>query len=371
MAPAPYPDFRWFFRMLRVLPVVAVAALAGGVIGGFSIFAINLALTAPPNHGVPPEPGSKLASETTNDDADASATPKSPTLIRTFDAAMPAAGGATSASATAAPAAPARPASDLAAVSRSSLPAVAEPAPVSALDVSPAEPAATAMTSPPSGAIDGAIAVVHPQTNASNEPQTPAPQIAVTQSQQTSWPDALSREHRQISAQPATANHPAERKTTVESSTVEGTAAESAPQPAPAPGAKPDANADANADALRRHVAIKRPAPPAQRTGEMAVAHSSAHSLNHGRPLYDDYGRQDSREVEGSARTKYRAAKPQYDARRQPPTDVARSSDRDDGRLYDRSNQRDDDDSQDALPPQPPPVLPFFGLFGGGDRDGN
>lgn len=56
MPPAPYPDFRWFFRTLRVLPVVAVAALAGGIIGGFSVFAIDLALTAPPNHGIPPSP---------------------------------------------------------------------------------------------------------------------------------------------------------------------------------------------------------------------------------------------------------------------------------------------------------------------------
>ena len=35
MPPAAYPDFRWFFRTLRVLPVVAVAALAGGIIGGW------------------------------------------------------------------------------------------------------------------------------------------------------------------------------------------------------------------------------------------------------------------------------------------------------------------------------------------------
>src|ERR1700749_3535043 len=83
MAPARH-DFRWFLRTVRVLPVVAVAALAGGVIGGFSIFAINLSLTAPPNRGVPPEPGSKLAGATARN-----AAVPSPTPIRTFDAALP------------------------------------------------------------------------------------------------------------------------------------------------------------------------------------------------------------------------------------------------------------------------------------------
>ena len=44
MPPAPYPDFRWFFRSLRVLPIVAIAALVGGIIGGFSVFALDLGL---------------------------------------------------------------------------------------------------------------------------------------------------------------------------------------------------------------------------------------------------------------------------------------------------------------------------------------
>ena len=57
MPPAPYPDFRWFFRSLRALPVVAIAALAGGIIGGFSVFALDLALTTPPNHEVGAEVG--------------------------------------------------------------------------------------------------------------------------------------------------------------------------------------------------------------------------------------------------------------------------------------------------------------------------
>ena len=57
MPPAPYPDFRWFLRSLRVLPVIAIAALVGGIIGGFSVFALDLALTAPPNREVGAEVG--------------------------------------------------------------------------------------------------------------------------------------------------------------------------------------------------------------------------------------------------------------------------------------------------------------------------
>ncbi|MGC1777258.1 MAG: hypothetical protein WBB34_04875 [Xanthobacteraceae bacterium] len=117
----------------------------------------------------------------------------------------------------------------------------------------------------------------------------------------------------------------------------------------------------AKPDTIRRHLAVKRALPPTERSGEASLAH--------GRPIYDDYSRDNDRSAEDGTRTKYRTAEPQPDTRRQPPpADVARSGDRDDRRLYDRSDQGDDDDSQDALPPQPPP-LPFFGLFGGGDRD--
>ncbi len=57
MLPASRPDFRWFFRTVRVLPVVAIAALVGGMIGGFSVFAIDLALSAPPSHDVRADAG--------------------------------------------------------------------------------------------------------------------------------------------------------------------------------------------------------------------------------------------------------------------------------------------------------------------------
>jgi hypothetical protein len=44
-----YTNDRWFMRTARTLPVVAMAALTGGAIGGFSVYAIILALTEAPN----------------------------------------------------------------------------------------------------------------------------------------------------------------------------------------------------------------------------------------------------------------------------------------------------------------------------------
>ena len=68
MPPAPHPDFRWLFRSLRALPVVAIAALAGGIIGGFSVFALDLALTAPPSNDRGAEVG-KINAEKASENA--------------------------------------------------------------------------------------------------------------------------------------------------------------------------------------------------------------------------------------------------------------------------------------------------------------
>src|ERR1700744_960948 len=46
--PGAYPDFGWLDRAVRLLPVVAVALGIGGAIGGFSMFAVDSALTPPP-----------------------------------------------------------------------------------------------------------------------------------------------------------------------------------------------------------------------------------------------------------------------------------------------------------------------------------
>jgi hypothetical protein len=64
-----YPDLGLFVRAARILPVVAIAAFAGGVVGGFVVFAINGAL-APPR----PDLG-------TNNHAAASPVPAKPVTI--------------------------------------------------------------------------------------------------------------------------------------------------------------------------------------------------------------------------------------------------------------------------------------------------
>jgi len=45
---AGYADVNWFVRAARVAPVIAGAALVGGMIGGFAMFAIDSALTWEP-----------------------------------------------------------------------------------------------------------------------------------------------------------------------------------------------------------------------------------------------------------------------------------------------------------------------------------
>jgi len=44
-----YSDVNWFVRATRVAPVIAGAALVGGMIGGFAMFAIDSALTWEPS----------------------------------------------------------------------------------------------------------------------------------------------------------------------------------------------------------------------------------------------------------------------------------------------------------------------------------
>jgi hypothetical protein len=228
-----------------------------------------------------------------------------------------------------------------------------------------------------------ALEVAHPPATATAEqtpqPQsTPAPQIAVVP-----WPDALSRQHKaapnsEAASAPAPVNNPSPQ-------TPESAQGQAALQSVTVDTAlKP-----ATGQSVKRRVAIKRSPAADERASDA--------SSNDSRRLYDSYGRQDySRQQDydhhddenadrdsdrGGADARIRASrysstkssksrtKPQSDAHRQPPVEVEQSSERADGRLYDRSDDRSDEgDRGDGMPAQPPP-LPFFGLFGGGDRD--
>jgi hypothetical protein len=246
------------------------------------------------------------------------------------------------------------------------MPAVSEPASVSAHDVSPAQPVAAAMTSTQSAATNKAITVVHPQTTLSAEQSQGM--VAAAPPARTAWPDAWSREHNAAPSEtavrgPQTAN-PAVTPAASRPQAAEAASAPTAPRPATVQTAQ---KPETKAQTMKRRVAIKRSRTLNERADET--------SSGNARPLYDDYSRQENYSRQESRpddadRAEHRTAKPQDSVRRQPLA-IERSSERADDRRYDRSDERgDNDDGGDALPaqPPPPPPLPFFGLFGGNNN---
>jgi hypothetical protein len=197
-----YPDLSWLIRAVRVLPLVAVAALVGGIIGGFTVFAIDSALTwqARPD----------LRAD--NQAADQQQAAKS---VRIVGGAIP----DPSAGMSAPP--PAQP--------RAAPPQV------------PAQMAAQLLTAKPLGA-------VQPLTQTKTQAQTPqaqtppaaaqpgsspTPTAAATQQQSTRWPDALSRAH-------------------------QGSGGAQQQTEAPQPNATPEQSANKNSEADRKNVGSER-----------------------------------------------------------------------------------------------------------------
>ncbi len=144
-----YPDVNWFLRATRVAPVIAGAALVGGMIGGFAIFAVDSALTWEPVS----QPRPDARADTTASVVDQHATRP----VRIVGGAIP----DPSAGMSGPPPAP----------QRSSAPAQAQVSP-QLLTAKPLGPASQL------------------------QPQTATTQVATTTQQpQTRWPDALSRAH--------------------------------------------------------------------------------------------------------------------------------------------------------------------------------
>lgn len=255
MSPAPYPDFRWLLRPLRALPIVAIAALVGGMIGGFSVFALDLALTASPSHDASAEVGKINAEKAAN-----------------VAATAPAAG-------TSAPPVPEQTAADN-----------RPPSPV----IAPQNPRNPAQGQTPAQGM--------PQSQA----QT-APQIAVTpplSAQQATWPDALSREHSAAptTTAPATAAAPTNTATAPQPAASQpsrtntaSTLRPAASQPAMAASRQGQALEAAHADSTsgqradselrkpipaKRYVTVKRKVQGAPSDGAEATART-------GRPVYD------------------------------------------------------------------------------------
>jgi hypothetical protein len=162
---ADYPDLGWLIRAVRVLPVVAAAALVGGIIGGFTIFAIDSALTWQPR------PDLRADNQATAEQQQATKS------VRIVGGAIPDPSAGTSAPP---PAPQQRPAS-----------------------AQPAQMPAQLLTPKPLGAAQPLTQTkTQAQTPQSQPPAASAQQIpsqipntAATQQQSTRWPDALSRAH--------------------------------------------------------------------------------------------------------------------------------------------------------------------------------
>jgi hypothetical protein len=177
-----YSDVSWFLRVARVAPVIAGAALLGGMIGGFAMFAIDSALTW--------EPVSQPRLDARADNQPSAAVTQATKPVRVVGGAIP----DPSAGMSAPPPAPQQ--QNAAAPAQS--PAQVSPQLLTPKPLGPASrlQSQTATAGPISGA---------PQQNqTANQPPVPT-QAATATEQPTRWPDALSRAH-QNAANAANAN---------------------------------------------------------------------------------------------------------------------------------------------------------------------
>lgn len=170
-----YADVNWFVRAARVVPVIAGAALIGGMIGGFAMFAIDSALTWEPVSQ--PRPDARAEGQV-------SAVVAQPTKpVRIVGGAIPDPSAGMSAPV---------------------------PAPQQRNTTSPAQISPQLLTPKPLGPASQLQAQTATMGSGAPQPQNQtarpaqAPMQAATQ-QQSRWPDALSRAH-QNAANAANAN---------------------------------------------------------------------------------------------------------------------------------------------------------------------
>jgi len=181
-----YSDVNWFLRAARLAPVIAGAALLGGMIGGFAMFAIDSALTWEPTW----EPVSQPRLDVRADSAASALVAQTTKPVRIVGGAIP----DPSAGMSAPPPAPQQ---------RNAAAPAQSPAQVSPQLLTP-KPLGPASRLQPQTATAGPISGAPQQNQTANQP--PVPTQAATASQQpTRWPDALSRAH-QNAANAANAN---------------------------------------------------------------------------------------------------------------------------------------------------------------------
>jgi hypothetical protein len=173
MPRAGYVDVNWFVRAVRVVPVIAGAALVGGMIGGFAIYAIDSALTWEPVSQ--PRPDARAEGQAS---AVVAQTQKP---VRIVGGAIP----DPSAGMSAPPPAPQQ---------RSAT----SPAQISPQLLTPKPLGPASQLQPQTATAAPTVGAPQPQNQTANQAQAPtqAPaQAATTTQQQSRWPDALSRAH--------------------------------------------------------------------------------------------------------------------------------------------------------------------------------
>jgi hypothetical protein len=194
-----YSDVSWFLRAARVVPVIAGAALLGGMIGGFAMFAIDSALTwdsAPKSY---PDARAENATSAVNPQ------PNKPARIVGGAIPDPSAGMS-------GPPPAQQPQSPQPPQPQRSAPAQSQTqVSPQLLTAKPLGPASHLQSQTETAAPASTSALQQPQNQTANQPkvQTTVEKSVQTQKapaaqQQTRWPDALSRAHQNA----ATSAHP-------------------------------------------------------------------------------------------------------------------------------------------------------------------
>jgi hypothetical protein len=178
-----YSDVNWFVRAARVAPVIAGAALLGGMIGGFAMFAIDSALTWEPSSWEPStrEPASQPRPIFRAEGEASAGVAQTTKPVRIVGGAIP----DPSAGMSAPPPAPQQRGAATSAQSPTQISSqLLTPKPLGPASQLQSQTAPVAPTSAP------------PQQNqtAANQASVPT-QTTTAAQQQTRWPDALSRAH--------------------------------------------------------------------------------------------------------------------------------------------------------------------------------
>jgi len=205
-----YSNVGWFLRAARVVPVIAGAALLGGMIGGFAMFAIDSALTW--------DPAPQSRPDARADNRASAVNPQPNKSVRIVGGSIP----DPSAGMSAPPPAPQQPRSAQAPPQTQSQTQSQTEVSPQLMTSKPLGPASHLQPQTATSAPNSAPNTAPAQNQTVQAPvQAPAPtQSAPATQQQTRWPDALSRAHQNAAnggtsprAQQPTATPPAAAQT--------------------------------------------------------------------------------------------------------------------------------------------------------------